>query len=332
MIEIYTDGACLNNPKGPGGWAAIVIEDRRRTAYSGGPIQGTTNQRMEVQAAIEGLSRTAPGSLVTVYSDSEYLVNTMTKGWKRRVNLDLWAKLDALVAERQAGFQWVKGHDGHPVQEEADRLATSRAAGRGAANPDASGSLGSSEHASPADAARGSHRPHPTPTGRGSAAAGAGRPALSHVDEQGRARMVDISAKADSERVAIAKGRVVMAPETLALIRSGKTAKGDVLAVARVAGVMGAKRTPDLIPLCHPLLLTGIAVDFAFDEAQSAIEITATVRTTGKTGVEMEAMTAVLVSALTIYDMAKAADRRMRIEAVRLVRKSGGKSGEIVLE
>ncbi|MEE9284682.1 MAG: cyclic pyranopterin monophosphate synthase MoaC [Dehalococcoidia bacterium] len=144
--------------------------------------------------------------------------------------------------------------------------------------------------------------------------------------------MVDISAKADTERVAVAKGRVVMTPATLGLVRSGQGAKGDILAVARVAGIMAAKKTPDLIPLCHPLLITDVAIDFELDEAGSAVEITATVRTTGKTGVEMEAMTAVSVAALTIYDMGKAADRAMRIEAVRLARKSGGKSGDIVLE
>ncbi len=158
---------------------------------------------------------------------------------------------------------------------------------------------------------------------------------LTHIDEQGRARMVDVGAKADSERVAIARGEVSMQPETLALIRQGTLQKGDVLAVARVAGIMGAKRTHELIPMCHPLLLTHVGVDFEVREAERQlprIEITATVKTTGKTGVEMEALTAVSVAALTIYDMAKAVDRGMHIENVRLVRKSGGKSGDIILE
>lgn len=155
---------------------------------------------------------------------------------------------------------------------------------------------------------------------------------LSHVDESGAARMVDVTEKADTVREAVAKGSVRMAPETLALIQSSGIPKGDVLAVARVAGVMAAKRAYELIPMCHPLLLTRIDIDFDVDEKESAIHIAATVRTTGKTGVEMEALTSVSVAALTIYDMCKAVDRRMRIEGVRLVRKSGGKSGDIVLE
>ncbi len=155
---------------------------------------------------------------------------------------------------------------------------------------------------------------------------------LSHLDESGRARMVDVTDKDDTLREAVAKGSVRMKPETLALIQSGGVPKGDVLAVAQVAGVMAAKRVPDLIPMCHPLLLTAIDVRLEPDEKESAVQITATVRTTGKTGVEMEALTAVSVAALTIYDMCKAVDRGMRIEGVRLVRKSGGKSGEVALE
>jgi cyclic pyranopterin phosphate synthase len=155
---------------------------------------------------------------------------------------------------------------------------------------------------------------------------------LSHIDEGGRARMVDVSAKADTKREATARGRVAMKAETLALIQSGGLPKGDVLAVAQVAGVMAAKRTHELIPLCHPLALTGISVKFTPDESRSCMEIEATVRTTGKTGVEMEALTAVTVAALTIYDMCKSADRGMRIEQVRLARKSGGLSGAVALE
>ena len=155
---------------------------------------------------------------------------------------------------------------------------------------------------------------------------------LSHVDEQGRARMVDVSAKADTEREAVARGLVLMKPETLKLVSEGGISKGEVLSVARVAGIMAAKHTPYLVPMCHPLLLTHIEVDLRLDPDVSAIEITATVRTTGKTGVEMEALTAVTGSALTIYDMCKAVDKAMRIEKVRLVRKTGGKSGDIILE
>jgi cyclic pyranopterin phosphate synthase len=155
---------------------------------------------------------------------------------------------------------------------------------------------------------------------------------LSHIDDTGRAKMVDISAKSDTKREATARGRIVMRRETLALIASGGVAKGDVLAVAQIAGMMAAKRTHEFIPMCHPLMLTGIDVALTPDDGRSCIEIEATVRTTGKTGVEMEALTAVSVAALTVYDMCKAVDRAMRIESVRLVRKRGGKSGEIVLE
>lgn len=158
------------------------------------------------------------------------------------------------------------------------------------------------------------------------------RKRLTHLDSAGRARMVDVSAKADTARVAVARGIVRMRPETLALIQSGRVEKGDVLAVARLAGVMAAKKTHELIPLCHPLLLTDIDVQLRPDQGESAVHVEVTVRSTGKTGVEMEALTAVAVAALTVYDMCKAADRAMRIEAVRLVRKSGGKSGKIVLE
>lgn len=157
-------------------------------------------------------------------------------------------------------------------------------------------------------------------------------PGLSHVDAAGRAKMVDVSAKDDTRRQATARGRIAMRPETLALIQAGGLPKGDVLAVAQIAGVMAAKRTHELIPMCHPLLLTGIDVALRPDEAASCVEIEATVRTTGKTGVEMEALTAVSVAALTVYDMCKAVDRAMRVEAMRLVRKSGGKSGAIELE
>ncbi len=180
---------------------------------------------------------------------------------------------------------------------------------------------------------------------------------LTHVDEQGRARMVDVGGKPDTRRVAVARGRVLMKRETLTLIRQNALGKGDALAAARIAGIMAAKKTSELIPLCHPLLLTHIGVEFKLDEtagadteqdvvgtsqpagpspaagaSPAAVEITATVETTGKTGVEMEALTAVTVAALTIYDMGKAVDRAMRLTDIRLLEKHGGKSGDIILE
>jgi len=150
---------------------------------------------------------------------------------------------------------------------------------------------------------------------------------LTHFDTEGRAVMVDVSDKEETERIAIARGEIVMQPETLALIREGGLGKGDVLAVARLAGIMAAKRTPDLIPLCHPLALTKVSLDLTILEERPAVEITATCKLKGRTGVEMEALTAVSVAALTIYDMCKAVDRGMHIENIRLVHKSGGKSG-----
>jgi cyclic pyranopterin phosphate synthase len=150
---------------------------------------------------------------------------------------------------------------------------------------------------------------------------------LTHLDEEGRAQMVDVSGKDETERVAIAGATITMQPETLKLIIDGGVKKGDVLSVARLAGIMAAKKTADLIPLCHPLALSQVTVDITCDETQNAVEIRATCRLTGRTGVEMEALTAASVAALTIYDMCKAVDRGMVIGDVRLLHKSGGKSG-----
>ena len=150
---------------------------------------------------------------------------------------------------------------------------------------------------------------------------------LTHFDAEGRAHMVDVSGKDMTHRIAIARGSVVMEPETLRRISSGEIGKGDVLGVARLAGIMAAKRTHDLIPLCHPLPLAAVTVDLRPDPDRNAVDIEAEVKTTGRTGVEMEALTAVSVAALTVYDMCKAIDRGMRIAEIRLVHKSGGKSG-----
>ena len=151
---------------------------------------------------------------------------------------------------------------------------------------------------------------------------------LTHFDDAGRARMVDVGDKDITERSATARGSVYCSADTIALIRSGGVKKGDVLSVARLAGIMGAKRTPELIPLCHPLALTSVAVDLTVDPDRKAVDIEATCKLKGRTGVEMEALTAVSVAALTVYDMVKAVDRTMRIGDVRLVHKAGGKSGE----
>ena len=155
---------------------------------------------------------------------------------------------------------------------------------------------------------------------------------LTHLDEQGGAHMVDVGAKPDTQRLAVARGEVQMKASTFALVRDGALKKGDLLTVAQLAGILGAKKTADLIPLCHPLPLTQVEVELQLDETLPGVVITATARTVGKTGVEMEALTAVSVAALTIYDMAKAAEKTMRITNIRLLRKEGGLSGTVINE
>jgi len=155
---------------------------------------------------------------------------------------------------------------------------------------------------------------------------------LTHLDEQGRTRMVDVGHKPDTERIAVARGEVHMTPETLELIRAGHIKKGDVVTVAQIAGITASKRTSDLIPLCHPLPLSKIDVDLSLNDSLPGVIITATAKTIGKTGVEMEALTAVSVAALTVYDMAKAAEKTMRIQNIRLVEKRGGQSGDVLNE
>ncbi|HEV7259094.1 MAG TPA: cyclic pyranopterin monophosphate synthase MoaC [Bosea sp. (in: a-proteobacteria)] len=155
---------------------------------------------------------------------------------------------------------------------------------------------------------------------------------LSHLDARGQAHMVDVGDKAETSRIAIAEGSIVMQPQTLAIVRDGDAKKGDVLGTARLAGIMAAKKTHELIPLCHPLLISKVAVDLELDEALPGVRVRAEVKMKGQTGVEMEALTAVSVACLTVYDMVKAADRAMRIENIRLVHKSGGKSGVFDVE
>ena len=299
MIEIYTDGSCLGNP-GPGGWAAVVVEDGAKRSVHG-RHERTTNNRMEIMAVIEGLKAVPRSSEVTVHSDSQYVVNTMTRNWKRNANRDLWERLDAEVAGRTVSWRWVPAHVGVPLNEEADRLANREAHG---GNP-------------------GAGKPPSSPKPE---------PFLTHVDDSGRARMVDVGSKDETHRTAVARGVVFMTRQTLELVKTNGFEKGDVLGVARVAGVMGAKSTAQLIPLCHPIPLDQVTVEFELMDDLPAVLIEATAKTTAKTGVEMEALTAVSVAALTIYDMCKGVDRGMRIEAVRLARKTGGRSGDIVLE
>ena len=291
MITITTDGSCSGNP-GRGGWAAIIVENGSKRRLHGSQ-ERTTNNRMEMMAVIKGLEAMPESSKVTVRSDSQYVVNTMTRNWRRNANKDLWARMDAEAAKRSVKWEWVPGHAGDPLNEEADALANQAA-----------------------------NQPNTETPGT----------ELTHVDDSGKARMVDVGSKPETRRVAVARGSVLMRPETLELIRSNALEKGDVLGVARVAGIMAAKRTSELIPLCHPLPLDQVSVELELDEQRGAVEIAATATTTAKTGVEMEALTAVTVAALTIYDMCKSKERGMRIDGVRLVKKSGGQSGDIVLE
>lgn len=289
MINVYTDGSCQGNP-GPGGWAAIIVDEVGNKRSVGGHEDGTSNNRMEITAVIGGLNALPEGVTATVFTDSQYVVNTMAKGWRRTANGDLWDQLDSEVAKRNVKWQWVRSHNGSPGNSEANGLAVDYARMRGLQN------------------------------------------GLTHLDSRGRVQMVNVSDKEATSRIAVARASVCMKPETLSLIREGKTEKGDVISAARIAGIMGAKRTSELIPMCHPIPLDNITLEMEADEVRSAIDITATTHTVAKTGVEMEALTAVSVAALTIYDMAKAMDRGMRIENMRVTRKSGGKSGDILLE
>lgn len=304
IYDIYTDGSCSGNP-GPGGWGAIVMDGINRFPLSGGE-SSTTNNRMEMLAAIEGLSSVSAGSQVTVHSDSQYLVNTMTKNWKRNANQDLWSRLDGLVNKREVTWKWVRGHDGHPLNEAADRLAVAAMS---------EFKIGDSDYgARPTIPAGGAPPPEPRN--------------LTHVDAEGHARMVDVGDKPDSVRTALAGGTITMNPATLALILEGKVEKGDVFTVARIAGINAAKHTWELIPLAHQIPLSHISVDFEQDVKAGVVSITASSRTTAKTGVEMEALIAVSTAALTVYDMCKAVDRAMVIGQIRLLEKRGGTHGD----
>ena len=305
MIEIYADGA--NNPVlSRGGWGAVILEDGQKRVFSGMVVK-TTSNRMEITAALEGILRTPQSSEVVVYTDSQYLFGCMAKGWQRRANRDLWERLDAAVSQRRVRWQWVDRETKNPFHNEAHALAASLV-NRGEMLP-----------AVPAEGQAGQPE---APMGEG----------LTHVDALGRPKMVDITGKPDTQREAVAKCKVRMKVSTFNLLKRGEMPKGDVLAVAQLAGIMAAKQTPHIIPLCHPVLIGDIKVEFGLDEEASVVEITTRVKSIGKTGVEMEALTATAVTALTIYDMCKAVDRGIQIESIRLIRKSGGKSGIVNLE
>ncbi len=371
--EIHTDGSCLLNP-GPGGWGAVIAGEGGATSKLSGGERSTTNNRMEIVAVIEALESIPQGASAVVHSDSEYVVKTMTKGWKRNANKDLWERLERAAAARNVEFRWVRGHAGNKGNEMADRLAVNAmkdiergkipSGGRSvenappphqaAASPPPAPSPNRREPDSaprpstPANSA--SHTrlrepdsaPRPAP-GRTSAPPANSTPpsapsanaasegdgaALTHIDAQGSARMVDVGGKPYSARMATATGEISMRPATLALILDGQIPKGDVFTVARIAGINAAKRAWETIPLAHQIPLSSVSVDFDADAPRGRLAITAEARTTAQTGVEMEALTAVLAAALTVYDMCKAVDLEMVIGNARLIRKTGGTRGD----
>ena len=305
MFDIYTDGACRAQI---GGWAALILTPGERRTLSG-KAEDTTSNRMELSGAINAVESLPSGSEVTLYSDSQYLVRTMTLGWRRNKNLDLWQRLDALAEEHQIRWEWVKGHANIPGNEYVDQLAGFEA-GIIKVRPELDHFLGPEAKEDAMEA----------------------KPALTHLDQQGRVEMVDVGWKPVTDREAVAWGYVSMQPETLRLIQKSLIKKGDVLTIAQLAGIMGGKRTSELIPLCHPLPLDKLDVELELDPGENRVKISALARTSAKTGVEMEALTAVSVAALTVYDMCKGVDRSMNIGDIRLVRKSGGQSGDINLE
>ena len=305
MVEIYTDGA-YNPVLGQGGWGAVVVEDGQKRVFSG-TDKKTTSNRMEITAALEGILRIPQGSEVVVYTDSQYLFGCMSKGWQRRANRDLWERVDAAVSQRRVRWQWIERTTKNPFHQEAHSLATNLAS--------------QSERLWPVSSEGQKGQPE-APVGE----------ELTHMDAMGRPRMVDVTEKPDTQREALAGCMVRMKASTFNLLKKGSMPKGDVLAIAQLAGIMAAKQTPHIIPLCHPVLIGDTKVEFGLDEKASTVEITTTVKSTGKTGVEMEALTAATAAALTIYDMCKAVDRGIQIDRIRLIRKSGGKSGIVNLE
>ena len=355
--EIHTDGSCLLNP-GPGGWGAVIAGEGGATSKLSGGERSTTNNRMEIVAVIEALEAIPQGASAVIHSDSEYVVKTMTKGWKRNANKDLWERLELAAAARNVEFRWVRGHAGNKGNEMADRLAVNAmkdiergkipSGGRSvenappphkaAASPPSAPSPRRQESesaprpATPANAAPPTRlrepesAPRPAPSAN--AAPSANEPALTHLDAQGSVRMVDVGGKPHSARTATAAGEVAMQPATLALILDGQIPKGDVFTVARIAGINAAKRAWETIPLAHQIPLSSVSVDFDADAPRGRLAITAEARTTAQTGVEMEALTAVLAAALAVYDMCKAVDREMVIGNARLVRKTGGTRGD----
>jgi cyclic pyranopterin phosphate synthase len=328
MINIYTDGS-YDPSTGIGGWAALIEEPNKEPLCVSGQEsaeQKNTNQRMEQLAIIKALKTTKVTAEITVYSDSQYVVYTMEKGWKRKANQDLWDQLDLLSEQRTICWRWIRGHAGNSYNEFVDAQANFQSGGRKTPpkyedyillNP----IPGSISHPNEFPQVLPSNNLSDPSTTK-----------LTHLDDSGKAMMVDVGQKGETSREAVAECEVLMQPATLDLIQKGNVEKGEVFSIARLAGIMGAKQTPYLIPLCHPIPLDQVTVEFSVDLKNSAIRVTSTAKAYSRTGLEMEAMVSATITGLTIYDMVKAVDRSTRITNVRLIRKKGGKSGEIILE
>ncbi len=336
-ILVYTDGGAIGNP-GPGGYG-IVIHDGDDIVERSQGYRLTTNNRMEVMAVLAALHATADAGSARetiVYSDSRYVVDAMEKGWATRwesqgwktrggraKNTDLWANLLKLVADRKVEFRWVKGHSGHPENERCDELVQEASRSpRDKLKIDRGFEDGNSAAEWNGPALFG------TKSGPDAVEQSESPPDFNHLGSDGKAKMVDVSPKFPTVRHAVAACDVIMSAQTLAAIKSETFGKGDVLSVARTAGIMAAKRTSELIPMCHQIPLSHVQVDISDLSDGSGLRIEASAQAEAKTGVEMEALTAASVAALTVYDMCKSAERGIKVTELRLISKSGGVHGD----
>ncbi len=343
-LFIYSDGGAIGNP-GPGGFGVVVEVDGRSMKLSKG-YRRTTNNRMELLGVIAGLESTAEiakGRRTEVVTDSRYVVDGMSKGWAKRwrangwrrnrqgdmaLNPDLWGRLLDAVDSRDVSFTWVKGHSGHPQNELCDAMV-----GEASKLPDSEKLIDAGyERKGSAMMAQSAPFASLVEEIDSNEKDDTSEPELTHIDSSGEARMVDVGKKEITDRVATAVCEVLMSAKTLSLIRSGSIGKGDVIATAKLAGVMGGKRTAELIPMCHNIPISQIEVDIEELADGSGLRIEAIARATWRTGVEMEAMTAASIAGLTVYDMCKSAERGIRVTNLRLIHKSGGKSGDYVAD
>lgn len=290
--EIYTDGSCIGNP-GQGGWAGLIIDDQKIETEISGFDLNTTNNRMELLAVIKSIEKIEDGSAINLYSDSQYVINSITKNWKKEKNVDLWNELEKVLVNKSVQWFWVRGHSDNEFNNRVDRLARNTSKQIPKEDQDFF---------------------------------------LTHLDNEGKIQMVDIDSKASTKREAMAEALVQFQPKTLEIVMEGGLKKGDVFTVAKIAGITGSKKTSDLIPLCHKINLSHVDINFDVDIKKSQVKIISSVKAEYKTGVEMEALTAVMCAGLTIYDMCKSIDKLITIKEVKLIRKSGGKSGDFVLE